>query len=90
MASAHLLISGKVQGVFFRHNTQKKAHSFGLKGWVRNTDDGKVEAVIQGPQKKIEELIEWARQGPRLARVKEVNVNWEESKNDFDEFQIKH
>lgn len=90
MSRVHLLISGRVQGVTFRASTKRKAQSLELKGWVRNTDDGKVEAVIEGEKEKIEELIEWAERGPRLADVENIKINWKEGKNKFDEFQIRY
>ncbi len=90
MSKAHLLISGRVQGVTFRASTKSKAQSLDLKGWVRNTDNSKVEAVIEGGKEKIEELIEWAKQGPRLANVKKVEVDWRENKKEFDKFKIKY
>ena len=90
MSRVHLLISGRVQGVTFRASTKRKAQSLGLKGWVRNTDDGKVEAVIEGEKEKIEKLIEWAKRGPRLADVENIKINWKEGKNKFDEFQIRY
>ncbi len=88
MACAHLLISGRVQGVTFRANTKRKAKQLGVKGWVRNTDDGKVEAVIEGEKEQVKKLIDWAEQGPRLANVKDIKVEWQKEK-EFDEFSIK-
>ena len=89
MSRAHLLISGRVQGVTFRASTKSKAESFDLKGWVRNTEDGKVEAVIEGEKDKIKKLIDWARQGPTLAKVEDIKIEWEERQNDLEKFQIK-
>mgnify|MGYP000527067372 CR=1 FL=1 len=89
MSRAHLLISGRVQGVTFRASTKSKAESLALKGWVRNTEDGKVEAVIEGEKDKIKKLIDWARQGPTLAKVEDIKIEWEERQNDLEKFQIK-
>lgn len=90
MARAHLLISGRVQGVSFRANTRRKAQQLGIKGWVRNTEDGKVEAVVEGEKEQIEKLIEWAEHGPRLAKVENIEVDWKEDKDEFDEFKIRY
>ena len=69
-----LLISGRVQGVFFRANTARVATGIGLDGWVRNLMDGRVEALVQGDEEVVQELITWCHQGPRFARVDEVEV----------------
>ena len=81
-------ISGKVQGVFFRDSTVKKAHQLKLTGWVRNTSDGNVELVACGEQDRIATLTEWLWQGSRAAKVS--NVAWEETPCEtFDTFIIK-
>ncbi len=85
---AHVLISGRVQGVWFRASTRDKAEQFGLSGWVRNTKDGKVEAVFEGEENGVEEMIKWCHHGPSLARVDKVNIKWEETKNEFLDFRI--
>lgn len=86
---AHVFVRGRVQGVFFRANTRKEARKKGLAGWVKNLPDGRVEAVIEGEKAKVEELVSWMREGPRMARVEEVEVTFEEAKNEFDGFRIK-
>jgi acylphosphatase len=70
-----LRIHGRVQGVWFRESMRLEAERLNVAGWVRNTADGAVEAVIQGPAEAVETLIEWARSGPPLARVDRVEVN---------------
>jgi acylphosphatase len=77
-ARAHVVVHGRVQGVFFRAETRDHARSLGLAGWVRNTSDGSVEAVFEGDRERIESLVEWCRRGPSLARVDDVEVKWEE------------
>jgi len=85
---AHVLISGRVQGVWFRASTKDKAEELGIKGWVRNTPDGKVEAVFEGPKEKVDEIIKWCHKGPVLARVTNVEVKWEEPKGESEDFKI--
>lgn len=67
-------VSGRVQGVFYRASTQKKAESLGLSGWVRNLDCGDVELEVQGNAKSVDELAEWLRVGPENARVDDVHM----------------
>jgi acylphosphatase len=70
----HAIISGRVQGVFFRASTQKKALGLGLNGWVKNLPDGSVEALFEGPAKTVEQMIEWAHIGPPSAVVSSVQI----------------
>lgn len=84
-----LLISGLVQGIFFRANTQTKAEELGVNGWVKNLPDGRVEVVAEGDRKKLEELIAWSRQGPSGARVDRVEVGWEGATGEFSRFEIR-
>jgi acylphosphatase len=88
MKAAHIFISGFVQGVGFRYFVKKNAVDLGLKGWVRNTSDGKVEAVLQGRKEDIEKMIRLCRKGPFLAEVKNVEVVWDESVEDFEDFNL--
>lgn len=85
---AHLHISGIVQGVSFRASTQTEARKLGVTGWVKNLADGRVEAVLQGPKEKVEELIRWCRKGPPAAKVDKVEVVWEKSADDFKDFEV--
>ena len=85
---AHAIITGKVQGVWFRVETQQAARSHGVKGWVRNKMDGSVEAVFEGPRPPVEAVLEWCHQGPAIARVDAVDVQWEDFKGEFDGFSI--
>ncbi len=86
----HVLISGRVQGVWFRASTKQKAEQLGLKGWVKNTDDGCVEAVFQGNENQIIEMINWCHKGPPLAKVNNVDVTKKQSVDIFKDFSIKH
>jgi acylphosphatase len=73
-----VLISGLVQGVNFRAACQRMAWQCGVAGWVRNLDDGRVEAVFEGPAGDVQRLLDWARHGPRLAVVSDVVVRAEQ------------
>jgi len=86
---ARVLISGKVQGVFFRAWTQRKAQTLGLKGWVRNTPNGRVEAVFEGEKAGVTEMIKNCRQGPRLAKVGKVEIKWSQSTREFSSFKAR-
>lgn len=74
---ARIVISGRVQGVFFRQDTKDRALTRGVTGWVTNRADGKVEAVFQGSKEAVDSMVEWCRRGPSLAEVEHVEVNWE-------------
>ncbi len=86
---AHILVTGLVQGVGFRYFIYKKAVELDLKGFVRNLYDENVEIVVEGDKDKIQILIEHANIGPRMAHVKDVKVQWEEDKNEFQDFRIR-
>ncbi len=85
---AHVWISGRVQGVFFRAHTKEVAEKLGLTGWVRNLPDGRVEAVFEGEEEAVKEAIEWCKRGPPLARVEKVEVRYEEPTGEFKDFRI--
>ncbi|MBZ9578564.1 acylphosphatase [Patescibacteria group bacterium] len=87
---AHIFVSGRVQGVFFRENTREKAEELGVFGWVKNLADGRVEAVFEGEKEKVESLIEWAKKGPEIARVNDIDVEWQEYKGEFKNFDIRY
>lgn len=85
---AHVIVSGKVQGVFYRAETQKAAVRFGVVGWVRNRPDGTVEALMEGEQEDVEALISWCRGGPPMALVEKVDVERTKHSGDFVRFEI--
>jgi len=80
MVRAHVIISGLVQGVFFRAYTQKEAQALGLSGWVRNLPDERVEAVFEGEKAAVNEMIAWCWEGSPSAKVTKVEVAWEKPK----------
>jgi len=86
----HIFVSGRVQGVFFRSHTAEKARELELTGWVRNLEDGRVEAVFEGEKEKIEKIIEWAKKGPTFARVDDVEIEWQDYKGEFKDFEIRY
>jgi acylphosphatase len=85
---AHVFVSGNVQGVFFRQKTRDRARSRGVAGWVKNLPDGRVEAVFEGPEVVVEQMVEWCRQGPRWADVADVKVTREEPES-LDSFEVR-
>ncbi|OPY08917.1 MAG: Acylphosphatase [Syntrophaceae bacterium PtaB.Bin095] len=90
MKRIRVTISGLVQGVAFRHETRKTALSLNLTGWVRNLPDGRVEAVFAGADESVAAMLSWCRKGPRLSRVRDVQV-WEEAGSEsFDAFEIRY
>lgn len=86
---AHVFVSGMVQGVFFRSETQYEANRGKVTGWVRNLRDGRVEAVFEGEKDNVEKLIEFCRKGPPGARVTKFEVSLEEYTGEFENFWIR-
>lgn len=72
----HVVIDGCVQGVGFRYSTYRQAQMLGLGGWVRNLDDGRVEASFEGPRETLEQMLEWCWRGPSFSRVLRVEETW--------------
>ena len=87
---AHVIFIGKVQGVFFRANTERKAKEIGVNGWIRNVEDGSVEAIFEGPKDKIKVLIVYCSKKQPHANVKDMKIDWQEYQNEFDEFIIRY
>jgi acylphosphatase len=85
---AHLLVSGRVQGVYFRQSTLFEAQSLGVKGWVRNLMDGRVEAVFEGEEHEVKMLVNYCRQGPAAARVINLDVSYGPFKGEFLTFTV--
>jgi len=84
---AHVIVSGEVQGVGFRFHTRIKARNLDLKGWIRNLDSGEVEAVFEGEEDKVKEMLEWCKKGPESALVKDVKVDFENYTGEFESFE---
>ncbi len=89
-ARAHLYISGRVQGVYYRAFTQEVAISLGLNGWVRNLHDGRVEAVLEGEKSLIQKAVEKCRQGPPYSNVSDIDISWDEKPEGIIGFNIKY
>lgn len=85
----HLRIHGRVQGVFFRASTQRRARELGVDGWVENRPDGTVEVVAEGPEEACRGLLEFCREGPSAARVSDVDVEWQEPAGEFTGFTVR-
>lgn len=85
-SAAYIFIYGFVQGVGFRQFIKNKAGGSGLRGWVKNTSSGDVEAFLCGDKKKIDNVIRFCKKGPMLAKVKHVRVEWSKNLNEKDDF----
>lgn len=84
-----VFVSGRVQGVGYRLNTQRQARHLGLKGWVRNLADGRVEAVFEGTHPQVSAMVNWCHHGPLSAQVKEVRVDTE-SPEGIAQFEVRY
>lgn len=89
LVRVHVIISGKVHGVFYRASTRDKAVRLGVSGWVKNIYDGRVEAVFCGEKNKVEQMIKWCHKGPSYAKVDNVEITWEEPKG-LERFEIRY
>ncbi len=85
----HIIISGTVQGVFYRANTKEQADRLGVTGWVRNICDGNVEIVAEGEREKLEQLLDWCWHGPADAKVSDLEYGWLEDKKEFRFFEVR-
>jgi acylphosphatase len=82
------MVSGQVQGVFFRDSTRQKAQELGLAGWVQNTPDGQVEALFEGPSDRVKEMVRWCEEGPQQASVENVDTSFEAAGGDLEAFEV--
>jgi acylphosphatase len=90
MVRAQVLISGRVQGVFFRAYTVRAAQERGVYGWVMNTRDRRVAAVLEGEKEKVEDMIRWCHQGSPMSQVTGVSVTWQEYTGEFSDFSVRY
>jgi acylphosphatase len=88
MKRVHVFVFGKVQGVFFRANTQKAARSFNVTGWVRNLSDSRVEALFEGEEENVEAMVKWTKKGPPYSHVHHLEVTEEPFTGEFEAFTI--
>lgn len=84
------MVFGKVQGVFFRYSTKQKADALGIKGFTRNMPDNSVEIIAQGNEESLNKFIEWLKQGPELAIVEKIDVSYETSQENFNDFSVRY
>jgi acylphosphatase len=82
------IISGRVQGVFFRMETRKAAQRIGVFGWVKNKKDGTVEALFEGEKERVDSVLKWCRKGPPLSEVEKVSLSREEFTGNYNSFDI--
>jgi len=87
---ARVIVRGLVQGVWFRASTKDEAERLGVNGWVRNLSDGSVEALFEGPKKKVEAIVGWCHRGPAGAKVSSVDIAWEPYTREFGHFEIRY
>jgi len=84
----HVTVAGRVQGVSFRYFTREKAASLGLKGWVRNLRDGRVECEFEGARDALEKMVDLCREGPRWAKVTGLEIEWLQFSGEYLDFRI--
>jgi acylphosphatase len=84
-----VVVRGEVQGVFFRDSTQREASTRGVAGWVRNRDDGSVEAVFEGSPDAVDAMVEWCRSGPSSADVRDMEASLEREPDGLDGFEVR-
>lgn len=85
-----LKIYGRVQLVLYRDSTRRRAKKLKLTGWVKNEPDGTVKVIAEGEEKELKELISWCYNGPILARVDKIDIQWREATEEFNKFEIKY
>ena len=87
---AHIFVSGIVQGVFFRASVKERAQDMGLRGWVKNLEDGRVEIVFEGKKEKIQEIIDWIKSEPGMWKIENIQLEWQTFRGEFDGFEIRY
>jgi acylphosphatase len=89
MVRAHVFVEGRVQGVFFRSETQYEARRLGVTGWICNLPDDRVEAIFEGEEESVKKLVEFCKRGPSGAKVTGVNVTWKDFSGEFQDFRVR-
>lgn len=89
-ARLQVIISGQVQGVFFRAKTKETAQELDLSGWVKNLPDGQVEAIFEGEKFALKKILQYLKTGPRLAQVTNLKTSWQKYQDEFKEFEIRY
>ena len=84
----HLVVRGRVQGVFFRASAQREARQLGLTGWVKNRNDSAVELVAEGEEDQVKDFLAWAQHGPSTARVDKIETRWRSYTGEYATFRI--
>jgi acylphosphatase len=87
---AHLFVRGRVQGVFYRSEARYEARKHHVNGWIRNLPDDRVEAVFEGEEQDVKQLVEFCKRGPPSARVAATEVTWEPYTGEFNDFEIRY
>jgi acylphosphatase len=89
-ARARAVVTGRVQGVFFRMETKRTADRCGVTGWVKNRSDGAVEALFEGEKKNVLKILEWCKIGPPYSKVEDIDIQWEDYTEGFEGFDIRY
>jgi len=86
----HIIIKGRVQGVFFRAQAKRQAQIFNITGWIKNNPDGSVELIAEGEEDNLNQLQAWCTKGPDIAKVENIKAKQEEYKGEFTTFSVKY
>jgi acylphosphatase len=90
MTRVHVIVHGRVQGVYFRASARDRARQLSLSGWVRNRADGSVEIIAEGEKTQLEQFAVWCHGGPPGAVVTDINVEWQEATGEFTGFFVRY
>ena len=86
----HLIVHGRVQGVFYRLNAQHAAKKYYLTGYVKNLDKGSVEIVAEGEEEDLKQFLRWCKKGPLLAKVEDIDISWKKYSGEFPDFGVRY
>ena len=89
MARAHIFVSGRVQGVFYRKHVQEMARNMRLAGWVRNVIDSRVEIVAEGEKEKVEQFLKECKEGSTFAKIQDIEIEYENYTGEFNDFEVR-